>query len=74
MAYEFAQAHAKHRENPLKGFVGIFVVLFVVFTAVAVASMLLAQNWRTFLPGAEGARSMWGGVKSAVYTVISQLS
>jgi light-harvesting complex 1 beta chain len=66
MAYEFVQTHAKHRESPLKG--------FVVFTAVAVASMLLAQNWRTFLPGAEGARSMWGGVKSAVYTVISQLS
>jgi hypothetical protein len=36
--------------------------------------MLFTQDWRTFLPGAEGARSMLGGVKTAVYTVISQLS
>jgi hypothetical protein len=36
--------------------------------------MLFAQNWRTVLPGADGARSMFDGVKTAVYTVISQLS
>jgi hypothetical protein len=63
-----------HREGSLKGFLGIFVVMFTVFGVVALASMLCAQNWRTFLPGAEGARSMLDGVKSAVYTVISQLS
>jgi hypothetical protein len=49
-------------------------VIFIVFFVVALASMLLAQDWRTYLPGAEGARSMLDGVKSAVYTVISQLS
>jgi hypothetical protein len=74
MAQEHAVIHAAHREGSLKGFQGIFVALFVVFLAVAVASMLLAQNWRAFLPGAEGARSMLDGVKTAVYTVISQLS
>jgi hypothetical protein len=42
--------------------------------AVALASTLLAQNWRTHLPGAEGAHSMLEGVKNAVWTVISQLS
>ncbi len=75
MTYESA-AHpmATHREGSLKGFHGIFVVMFIVFGVVALASMLSAQNWRSFLPGAEGARSMFDGVKSAVYTVISQLS
>jgi light-harvesting complex 1 beta chain len=58
----------------LRGYVGIFVVTFLVFLAVALASMLVAKNWRTFLPGAEGANSMWDGVTRAVYTVISQLS
>jgi light-harvesting complex 1 beta chain len=66
--------HSSQTTGSLKGFQGIFVVMFVVFLFVAMASMLCLQNWRTFLPGAEGARSMLDGVKSAVYTVISQLS
>ena len=74
MSQELAGFHATHREGSLKGFQGIFVVMFIVFLAVALASMLCAQNWRSFLPGAEGARSMFDGVKTAVYTVISQLS
>ena len=74
MAHENLAFHTTRREGSLEGFQGIFVVMFVVFLAVALASMLCAQNWRTFLPGAEGARSMFDGVKTAVYTVISQLS
>ncbi|MDM7949862.1 hypothetical protein [Hydrogenophaga sp.] len=63
-----------HREGSLEGFKGIFIVLFVLFLGLAMASTLCAQNWRNLLPGAEGARSMWDGVRTAVYTVISQLS
>ncbi len=75
MTQEFASLTASTRhESTLSGFRGIFVVMFVVFGVVALASMLCAQNWRTYLPGAEGASSMFDGVKSAVYTVISQLS
>ncbi len=74
MTHETAVFHPTRREGSLEGFQGIFVVIFIVFFVVALASMLLALNWRTFLPGAEGARSMLDGVKSAVYTVISQLS
>jgi light-harvesting complex 1 beta chain len=74
MAHETAGSHPSHQTAPLEGFLGIFVVMFIAFLFVAMASMLCAQNWRTFLPGAEGARSMFDGVKSAVYTVISQLS
>ena len=74
MAQETAVFHATHPQGSLKGFQGTFVVIFIVFLLVALASMLFTQDWRTYLPGAEGARSMLNGVKSAVYTVISQLS
>jgi light-harvesting complex 1 beta chain len=74
MAHENVGPNAARREGSLEGFQGIFVVLFVAFLVVALASMLFAQDWRTHLPGAEGARSMLDGVKTAVYTVISQLS
>jgi light-harvesting complex 1 beta chain len=74
MTHQPVAHHPTHHEGSLKGFQGIFVVMFIVFLFVAMASMLCLQNWRTFLPGAEGARSMLDGVKSAVYTVISQLS
>ena len=69
---------AQRREGPLKdslsGFHGIYAVTFIVFLLLALASLLCLQNWRSLLPGAEGARSMLEGVKTAVYTVISQLS
>jgi light-harvesting complex 1 beta chain len=78
MTHEPTSFHPSHQDGTpaktLDGFQGIFCVMFVVFLVVAMASMLCFQNWRTFLPGAEGARSMLDGVKSAVYTVISQLS
>ncbi len=74
MSQEIAVLHATHHEGSLKGFQGIFVVIFIAFLGLALASMLFTQDWRTYLPGAEGARSMLSGVKSAVYTVISQLN
>ena len=49
-------------------------MIFCVFMALAVVGQLLALNWRTWLPGAEGSTTTLVGVKSAVYTVISQLS
>jgi hypothetical protein len=58
----------------LTGFRGIYVATFVVFLLIALASLLCLQNWRSLLPGAEGARSMLDGVRTAVYTVISQLT
>ena len=61
-------------DNHLNGYRLIFVMLFFVFMALAVVGQLLALNWRTWLPGAEGSATTWVGVKSAVYTVISQLS
>ena len=69
---------AQRREGPLKdslrGFHGIYAVTFIVFLLLALASLVCLQNWRSLLPGAEGARSLLDGVNTAVYTVISQLS
>ena len=61
-------------KDPLSGFHGIYAVTFIVFLLLALASLVCFQNWRSLLPGAEGASSLLEGVRTAVYTVISQLS
>jgi len=57
-----------------QGFWTIFVMLFLVFMVIALAGQLFALNWRNWLPGAEQSLTTWDGVKSSVYTVISQVS
>ena len=42
-------------------------VLYFVFLIMCVT------GWRTWLPGAEGVKSLYGGVKAAVYTFMSHL-
>ncbi len=74
MTHEHVESLPKGLQaNSLKGFFWIFVVIFIVFGVYALVAQVFAQNWRTLLPGAEGAQSMWHGVKSASYTLISQL-
>lgn len=58
----------------LAGFRGIFVVSFAVFFLIALVAQLCLVDWRSLLPGAEGSRTLLGGVKSAVYTFMSHLS
>jgi light-harvesting complex 1 beta chain len=52
----------------------IFAASFTVFMAIALAGQLLGWHWRTWLPGAEGVKSLNGGVKAAVYTFMSHLT
>jgi light-harvesting complex 1 beta chain len=52
----------------------IFTAAFVLFMAIALTGQLLGWQWRTWLPGAEGVKSLNGGVKAAVYTFMSHLS
>jgi light-harvesting complex 1 beta chain len=54
-------------------FTTIFAVGFVLFAAIAVVAQMLGWNWRSWMPGAEGVKSMTGGVKAAVYTFMSHL-
>jgi hypothetical protein len=57
-----------------QGFWILFVMLFLVFMVIALAGQLFALNWRNWLPGAEQSLTTLDGVKSSVYTVISQVS
>ena len=74
MAYLNVQHTSSDTQTPMKEFRYLYVVLFCVFLLLAVMGQMLFMEWRNWLPGAEGTRSLYGSVKSAVYTVISQLS
>ena len=74
MAYLHAQQSDSISQAPIKEFRVLYVVLFCVFLLLAMMGQTLFMDWRTWLPGAEGTRPMYESVKSAVYTVISQLS
>lgn len=56
-----------------KAFFVIFASAFVVFMAIALVGQTLGMQWRSWLPGAEGVKSVTGGVKAAVYTFMSHL-
>ncbi len=60
-------------ETKSVSFITIFTLSFVLFSAIAVVGQLLGAQWRTWLPGAEGVKSLTGGVKAAVYTFMSHL-
>ncbi|OGA97805.1 MAG: light-harvesting protein [Burkholderiales bacterium RIFCSPHIGHO2_12_FULL_69_20] len=51
----------------------VFCAGFAVFLVIALVAQMLTMRWRTWLPGAEGERSLIGGVKSAVYTFMSYI-
>jgi light-harvesting complex 1 beta chain len=51
----------------------VFFGMFAVFLLIALLGAVLGGHWRTWLPGAEGVKSVTGGVKAAVYTVMSHL-
>jgi light-harvesting complex 1 beta chain len=52
----------------------IFAVSFIVFLAIALVAQMLFLQWRSWFPGAEGGKTLVGDVKSAVYTLMSQLT
>ncbi len=51
----------------------IFAVTFLTFLVVAVIAQVFMLPWRSWLPGAEGSRTLLGGVRAAVYTLMSHL-
>jgi light-harvesting complex 1 beta chain len=66
MADDRRRTPAGSLESGEREFHGIFVLSFIVFMAIAVIGQVLAGNWRSWLPGAEGSTSMIDGVKAAV--------
>jgi light-harvesting complex 1 beta chain len=55
-------------------FGAIFAAGFLVLLCVALVAQLLTLQWRSWLPGAENEKSLFAGVKSAVYTFMPHLS
>lgn len=74
MAHSMNVTHKSVVQQDRRSFWPIFALSFTVFLAIAVAGQLLGWQWRTWLPGAEGVKSLHGGVKAAVYTFMSNLS
>jgi light-harvesting complex 1 beta chain len=72
--------HANSNASPIgvkredgHAFLVIFASAFLVFLAIALVGQTLGWHWRSWLPGAEGVKSVTGGVKAAVYTFMSHL-
>jgi light-harvesting complex 1 beta chain len=74
MAHSLNVPHKSLVRQDRRSFWPIFALSFTVFLAIAVAGQLLGWQWRSWLPGAEGVKSLHGGVKAAVYTFMSNLS
>ena len=51
----------------------IFLISFGLLFVLALLARLVGSDWRALLPGAEGSTSMVQGVKTAVYTLMSQI-
>jgi light-harvesting complex 1 beta chain len=71
---EMTHAPMTTLKNDSKTFIGIYLASFGVFLMVALIGQILAWQWRTWLPGAEGEKSLIGGVKAAVYTFMAHLT
>lgn len=69
---ESAQAH-HDADKEYSSYFLIFGASFIVLLTVALAGQLLGWHWRTWLPGAEGVKSIFGGVKAGVYTFMSHI-
>ena len=52
----------------------IFWITFLVFLLIAVLSTCFRLPWRSWLPVAEGSSSLFSDVRSAVYTLMSQIT
>ena len=52
----------------------IFAISFLVFMAIALVGQLLGWHWRSWLPGAEGVKGIYGGVKAAVWTFMAHIT
>lgn len=56
------------------GWTIIFALSFIAFMGIALTGQLLGWQWRAWLPGSEGAKSIFSGVKASVYTFMSYLT
>ncbi len=69
-----ATAHKHNEESNSIAFSIIFVSIFTLFMGIAMLAFLFRLPWRSWFPGAEQSSSLTGGVKAAVYTLMSHLT
>ena len=70
-----AGTHDKHNEERNSiAFSIIFVSIFTLFMGIAIMAFLFCFSWRSLFPGGEQSSSLIGGVKAAVYTLMSHLT
>ncbi len=74
MAHSQAAARADSSPNDSRSYWFIFALSYFVFLAIAFFGAAVGAQWRSWLPGAEGVKSVFGGVKAAVYTFMSHLT
>jgi light-harvesting complex 1 beta chain len=63
----------KSSESDSLAFTGIFVTIFMLFFSIAMLACIFRLPWRSWFPGAEQSSSLTGGIKAAVYTLMSHL-
>jgi len=51
----------------------LYILSFIIFTAIAVVAHLLVWSWRPWIPGPEGYASLMDGAKVALGTVTTLL-
>ncbi|MEN9776075.1 MAG: hypothetical protein RL322_3145 [Pseudomonadota bacterium] len=51
----------------------IFCLSFATLLVVALIAQMLLLPWRSWLPGAEAGKNLFGGVRAATYTLMSHL-
>ncbi|MEY3899116.1 MAG: hypothetical protein RI962_271 [Pseudomonadota bacterium] len=63
----------QERERTVESFTFrmVFTLGFMVVLAIALVGSLTGMPWRSWLPGAESCKSLFGGVQAAVYSFMS---
>jgi light-harvesting complex 1 beta chain len=56
-----------------RSFAGILVAAFAVVLPIALFAQALGLPWRDWFPGAEAERTLVGGVRAAVFSLMSHL-
>ena len=64
-----------HQDRPMKemgiAFRMVFALGYAIDFVISLVSSLTGLPWRSWLPGAESCKSLFGGVQAAVYSFMS---
>ena len=61
----------KYLKDHNLAFLMVFASGFLIVSSIAIVGTLTGMPWRSWLPGAESCKSLFGGVQAAVYSFMS---